>query len=149
MLASDFQIPLIDVASNIFVTMDVSTLYYSPSSGSLPAQRRRIYGHAPRWNAPLSGAPVNGAPIFVLSTITNQVTKLIQVPQGQASPAGTAPVFSPDGRLLFVARRSCGTCMIDTATDTVRTTIPLGPTICRAPLPAALGKVSFYIVPGP
>ena len=144
-VGGDFQIPLIDTASNT-VTMDVSTIYYSASTGTLlPSGAAYMAMHPDGTRLYL--APLNGGPIFVLSTATNLVTKLIQVPQGAASPAGTAPVFSPTGRFLFVLDGPGAFCMIDTATDTVRTTIPLDPSIANAAPGSA--KVSFYFVPGP
>ena len=144
-LGGDFQIPVIDTVSNT-VTMDASLLYYSASTGTLlPGAPTYMAMHPDGTRLYL--APTNGGPIFVLSTITNQITKLIQVPQGQASPSGTAPVFSPDGRLLFVLDGPGAFCMIDTASDTVRTTIPLDPTVANGP-PGGT-KVSFFFVPGP
>ncbi len=144
-LGGDFQIPLIDTATNT-VTMDVSLLYYSASTGTLlPGDATYMAMHPDGTRLYL--APINGGPIFVLSTITNQVTKLIQVPQGASSPSGTAPVFTPDGRFLFVLDGPGAFCMIDTATDAVRTTIPLDPSLVNAPLRSV--KVSFFFVPGP
>jgi DNA-binding beta-propeller fold protein YncE len=144
-VGGDFQIPLIDTASNT-VTMDVSTIYYSPSTGTLlPGAAAYMAMHPDGTRLYL--APIDGGPIFVLSTATNLVTKLIQVPQGAASPAGTAPVFTPDGRFLFVLDGPGAFCMVDTATDTVRLTIPLDPSITSAAPGSA--KMSFYFVPGP
>ena len=140
----DFQIPLIDIPTNT-VAMDVSTVYFSAATGSLLLSAPAYLAMHPDGTR-VYLAPTDGGPIFVLDTATNTITHLIKVPKGMASPAGTAPVFTPSGRFLFVLDGPGAFSVIDTTSDTVFTTIPLAPAVANG-APGGT-KVGFYFVPG-
>ncbi len=140
----DFQIPLISTVTNAVVT-DVSTLYYSTSTGTLEMSAPAYLAMHPDGSR-VYLAPIDGSPIFVLDTATNVVTHLIQIPRGAPSPAGTAPVFTPSGNFLFILDGAAALSVIDTRTDTLYTSLPLDSTTANG-APGAT-KVGFYFVPG-
>jgi DNA-binding beta-propeller fold protein YncE len=142
---TDFQIPLIDTTTNT-VAMDISTVYFSTATGSVLLSAPAYLAMHPDGTR-VYLAPIDGGPIFVLDTATNTITHLIKVPQGTAPPAGTAPMFTPTGRFLFVLDGPGAFSVIDTSSDTVFTTIPLAAAIANGP-PGGT-KVGFYFVPAP
>ena len=143
-VGGDFQIPRISTVTNAVVT-DVSTLYYSTATGSMELGAAAYLAMHPDGSR-VYLAPVDGSPIFVLDTATNVVTHIIQIPKGAASPAGTPPVFTPNGNFLFVLDGAAAFSVIDTRTDTLYTSLPLDGTAANG---AAGGtKVGFYFVPG-
>jgi DNA-binding beta-propeller fold protein YncE len=144
-VGGDIQIPVIDITTNT-VALDVPTYFYSTGTGI-------VYYGVPAYMAMHPDgtrvylAPIDGSPIYVLDTATKMVTHLITLPQKSTSPYGTAPVFTPDGRFMFVLDSPGALSMIDTRADTFFTSLPLDPTIAAAP-PGGV-KVGFYFVPGP
>jgi DNA-binding beta-propeller fold protein YncE len=140
----DFQIPLISTVTNAVVT-DVSTLYYSTATGTMELSSPAYLAMHPDGSR-VYLAPIDGSPIFVLDTATNVVTHVIQIPKGAASPAGTAPVFTPSGTFLFILDGAAALSAIDTRTDTLYTSLPLDATVANGP-PGGT-KVGFYFVPG-
>ena len=72
-------------------------------------------------------APIDGTPIHLLDTATKVMTKKIDIPKGATPPAGTKPVFTPDGHFLFVLDGPGSITVIDTRTDSLFSTIPLDP----------------------
>lgn len=143
-VGTDFQIPLISTATNTVVT-DVSTIFFSAATGTLELTAPCYLAMHPDGTR-VYLAPIDGSPIFVLDTATNLVTHMIQIPKGTASPAGTAPVFTPTGRYLIVLDGPSAFSVIDTHTDTLFTTVPVDPGIANG-APGGT-KVGFYFVPG-
>jgi hypothetical protein len=141
---ADLKIPVIDILTNTDA-VDVPTYYYSSATGLL-------YYDAPAYMAMHPDgtrvylAPIDGEPIRVLNTATKIITKLIGVPQGSAPPPGTDPVFTADGRFLFVLDGPGSISMINTLSDTLASTIPLDPTFANAP-PGGV-KVGILVTPG-
>lgn len=143
-VGEDIQIPVIDTATNT-VALDVPTYYYSTGTGI-------VYYGAPAYLAMHPDgtrvylAPIDGSPIYVMDTATKIVSHLITLPQKGPTPYGTAPVFSPDGRFMFVLDSPGAVSVIDTSADAFLTSLPLDPTIAATP-PGGV-KVGFYFVPG-
>jgi WD40 repeat protein len=140
---ADLKIPVIDILTNTDA-IDVPTYYYSTATGL-------IYYDVPAYMAMHPDgtrvylAPMDGEPIRVLNTATKIITKLISVPQGSAPP-GTDPVFTPDGRFLFVLDGPGSIAVINTQSDTLASTIPLDPTVANTP-PGGV-KVGLLVTPG-
>lgn len=141
---ADLKIPVIDILTNIDA-IDVPTYYYSSATGL-------IYPDAPAYMAMHPDgtrvylAPMDGTPIRVLNTATKIITKLISVPQGSAPTPGTDPVFTQNGRFLFVLDTPGSIAVIDTLGDTLASTIPLDPSVANAP-PGGV-KIGILVVPG-
>jgi DNA-binding beta-propeller fold protein YncE len=142
---TDFQIPVIDIFTNT-VALDVPTYYYSQATNIVLLDAPAYIAMHPDGSR-VYLAPIDGTPIHVLDTATNVVTKRIAVPQGPASPAGTKPVFTPDGRFLFVLDGPAAISVIDTKSDTLFSTIPLNSAF--ASQPPGSTKLTFFFVPDP
>jgi WD40 repeat protein len=139
---ADLKIPVIDTLTNTDA-VDVPTYYYSSATGL-------IYYYVPAYmsmhpdGTRVYLAPMDGEPIRVLNTATKIVTKLITVPQGTAPP-GTDPVFTPDGRFLFVLDGPGSIAVINTQSDTLASTVPLNSTVANTP-PGGV-KVGILVAP--
>ncbi len=142
-LASDFSfnssIPVIDIATN--------TLALSASTqGSIPPLQMAMHPDGTR----LYLVPTDGSTIKILSTATHTISGTIPGPgQGGLLPVGkvavgsTPPVFTPDGRFLFILGTPQTISMIDTSTDTQVATIP-GPAMNTNP---GRPKFTYFVVP--
>lgn len=142
---TNFQIPVIDIFTNT-VSLDVPTYYYSPATNVILLDAPAYIAMHPDGSR-VYLAPVDGTPIHVLDTATKVVTKRIAIPKGPASPSGTKPVFTPDGRFLFVLDGPAAISVIDTKSDTLFSSIPVNSDF--ASQPPGSTKLTFLFVPDP
>jgi DNA-binding beta-propeller fold protein YncE len=143
-VGGNFQIPVIDTASNTAV-LDVPTYYYSKATGILSLNAPCYLAMHPDGSR-LYMAPVDGSPVHVLDTATKIVTKRITIPQGATPVASTHPVFTADGRLLFISNGPAAISVISTDDDTLLGTVPVDPTLAAA-APGAR-KMGLLVAPG-
>ncbi len=142
-LSSDFSrnsfINVIDVATN--------TLALSASTqGSIAPLQMAMHPDGTR----LYLVPTDGSTIKILSTATHTISGTIAgagqgglLPVGKVSVGSTPPVFTLEGRFLFVLGTPESVSMIDTSTDTQVATLSL------PPIPPNPGRPRFtyFVVP--
>ena len=117
---SEFSIPVIDLLSNsveppISISPSRPEDIVGPSYMALHPDGTRLYL-----------VPLAGGPITIVSTITKTIGK-IPLPPGTGPAFSSKPVFTPDGRGLFVMNGLTMIAVIDTLADTLDATMSVPP----------------------